>query len=126
MAFTRSMWNRALVTSQCHACRLITSQARLLTTAHHPCRAAAQSSRTARAGGAQHLVSAANGSTGPVTASTSYVVTGEIGMQQLAAALVQELHAGDAYLLYGAVGAGKSAFRWAPVHAVFCGAGAGV
>ena len=39
------------------------------------------------------------------------VVTNEAGMARLAAALAADVKAGDAYMLYGAVGAGKSAFR---------------
>jgi hypothetical protein len=41
----------------------------------------------------------------------SLAVTCESGARHLAAALAKDLRAGDIYLLFGAVGAGKSAFR---------------
>lgn len=45
--------------------------------------------------------------------TSSYVVTSESGTAALASELSRLLQPGDVYLLYGAVGAGKSAFRWA-------------
>jgi hypothetical protein len=45
--------------------------------------------------------------------SSAFIVTSEPGLRRLAAALSRELQAGDVYLLFGDVGAGKSAFRCA-------------
>ena len=45
--------------------------------------------------------------------AVSFLVPTEAAMQTLAAGLAAELHPGDAYLLQGTVGAGKTAFRHA-------------
>jgi tRNA A37 threonylcarbamoyladenosine biosynthesis protein TsaE len=46
-------------------------------------------------------------------AAGALIVARESGMRRLAAALAADLRPGDAFLLYGAVGAGKSTFRCA-------------
>jgi len=75
----------------------------------HPC-AAGVRQRSAAA--------AASNNGGTRTPSTHrLIVTSESGMRRLAAAFARDLRAGDAYLLFGAVGAGKSAFSRAFIRA---------
>ena len=48
------------------------------------------------------------------SARQRWVVTSEAALHSLAAALSHKLQAGDVYLLYGQVGAGKTTFRHVP------------
>ncbi|KAI8472474.1 MAG: hypothetical protein J3K34DRAFT_413790 [Monoraphidium minutum] len=80
-------------------------------------RSSASAARRAASTDAASAASTSGRGAPAAAASLSCVVTSESGMRRLAAALARELRAGDVYLLYGSVGAGKSAFSRAFIRA---------